>query len=193
MHCTSKLNFTNTWNILRLKYRDDINCEPPPAFTLLSCSAYSTLEMEAICSSETSADFQRTTRLYIPTDSTIHISTYFASISRSPSSKYRLKTGTEALAHQESETVLNMGDLEDGSPSWWWWCWWMTVVMMITSNVHLKFKAASCVYTTPSLNLWLFHTIRYIFRWADKHTVKCLRGPGSYLIRPPGIPTSDRS
>jgi hypothetical protein len=33
----------------------------PPAFTLVSCSAYSTLKMEAICSSETSVDLQRTT------------------------------------------------------------------------------------------------------------------------------------
>jgi hypothetical protein len=37
---------------------------------LVSCSAYpSTLKMEAICSSETSVDFQRTTRRYIPEDS----------------------------------------------------------------------------------------------------------------------------
>jgi hypothetical protein len=38
-----------------------------PAFTLVSCSAYfSTLKMEAVCSSETSVDFQRTTWRYIP-------------------------------------------------------------------------------------------------------------------------------
>jgi hypothetical protein len=37
------------------------------AFTLVSCSAYpSTLKMEAICSSETSVDFQLTTRRYMP-------------------------------------------------------------------------------------------------------------------------------
>jgi hypothetical protein len=41
--------------------------------TLVSCSAYfSTLKMEAIYSSETSVDFQRTTRRYIPEDSTLH-------------------------------------------------------------------------------------------------------------------------
>jgi hypothetical protein len=41
---------------------------------LATCSAYSsTLKMEAICSSETSADFQRTTRRYIPEDSTLSI------------------------------------------------------------------------------------------------------------------------
>jgi hypothetical protein len=45
----------------------------PPAFILLSSSTYSTLKMEAISSSETSADFQRTTRHYIPEDSTLHI------------------------------------------------------------------------------------------------------------------------
>jgi hypothetical protein len=34
--------------------------------TLVSCSAYSlTMKVEAICSSETSVDFQRTTRRYI--------------------------------------------------------------------------------------------------------------------------------
>jgi hypothetical protein len=40
----------------------------PPDITLVSCSAYSSnLKMEAICSSETSVDFQRTTE-----DSTLH-------------------------------------------------------------------------------------------------------------------------
>jgi hypothetical protein len=38
-----------------------------------SCSAYSsTLKMEAICSTETSIDIRRTTRRYIPEDSTLH-------------------------------------------------------------------------------------------------------------------------
>jgi hypothetical protein len=37
----------------------------PPAFTLVSCSAYYTLKMETICSSETSVDFQRATRRYL--------------------------------------------------------------------------------------------------------------------------------
>jgi hypothetical protein len=35
-------------------------------FTLVSCSAWSILKTEAICSSETSVDLQRTTRRYIP-------------------------------------------------------------------------------------------------------------------------------
>jgi hypothetical protein len=44
-----------------------------PAFTLVSCSAYSlTLEMEATYSSETSVDFQRNTQPYIPEDRTLH-------------------------------------------------------------------------------------------------------------------------
>jgi hypothetical protein len=44
----------------------------PHAFTLVSCSAYfSTLKMEAICSSKTSVDFQQTTWCYIPEDSTL--------------------------------------------------------------------------------------------------------------------------
>jgi hypothetical protein len=42
----------------------------------LRCSAYSsTLKMEAICSSETSIDFQRTARRYIPEDSTLRVRT----------------------------------------------------------------------------------------------------------------------
>jgi hypothetical protein len=46
----------------------------PPAFTLVSCSAYSsTLKMEAICSSETSVYFQRTTRRYMPEDGTLQL------------------------------------------------------------------------------------------------------------------------
>jgi hypothetical protein len=45
----------------------------PPAFTLVSCSTYSsTLKMEAICSSETSVNFERTTRHYTPEGSTFH-------------------------------------------------------------------------------------------------------------------------
>jgi hypothetical protein len=44
----------------------------PPALTLVSCSAYfSILKMEAICCSETSVDFQLTTRRYIPEDVTL--------------------------------------------------------------------------------------------------------------------------
>jgi hypothetical protein len=37
----------------------------------VSCSAYSTQKMEAICSAEASADFQRTTLLHILRDSTL--------------------------------------------------------------------------------------------------------------------------
>jgi hypothetical protein len=48
-------------------------CCLPPAFTLVSCFSYSsTLKVEAIYSSETSADFQRSTQRYIPEDSTFH-------------------------------------------------------------------------------------------------------------------------
>jgi hypothetical protein len=46
----------------------------PPACALVSCSAYSsTLKMEAICSSDTSVDFQRTTCSYIPEDNTLRV------------------------------------------------------------------------------------------------------------------------
>jgi hypothetical protein len=42
-------------------------------FMLVSCLAYSsTLKLEETCSSETPADFQRTTRRYIPEDGTLH-------------------------------------------------------------------------------------------------------------------------
>jgi hypothetical protein len=45
----------------------------PLAFTLVSCSAYfSTLKMEAICSSEMPVDVQQITWRYIPEDSTLH-------------------------------------------------------------------------------------------------------------------------
>jgi hypothetical protein len=44
-----------------------------PAFALVSCSAYSTVKMEAICCSETSVDFQRTTRRYIPEDTALQL------------------------------------------------------------------------------------------------------------------------
>jgi hypothetical protein len=44
----------------------------PPAFMLVSCLACFTVEMEAMCSSEMSADFQRTTQCYISGDRTLH-------------------------------------------------------------------------------------------------------------------------
>jgi hypothetical protein len=42
-------------------------------FILVSClTYYSTMKMEDKCSSETSVDFQWTTRRYIPVDRTLH-------------------------------------------------------------------------------------------------------------------------
>jgi hypothetical protein len=46
--------------------------EVPPAFTLICCSAYSTLKVEAMFSSETRSDFQRAPWFYIPEDFTLH-------------------------------------------------------------------------------------------------------------------------
>jgi hypothetical protein len=43
----------------------------PPALMLISYLVYSTLKMEAICSSGTSIDFQLTVRRYIPEDRTL--------------------------------------------------------------------------------------------------------------------------
>jgi hypothetical protein len=52
-------------------------------FTLVSCLAYSsTMKMEATCSSETSVDFQRTTRHYIPEDKTLLKHCYRLSLER---------------------------------------------------------------------------------------------------------------
>jgi hypothetical protein len=46
----------------------------PPTFMLVSCSAYSTLKLEAMCSSETLVGFLRTAWYYIPEDdNTFHI------------------------------------------------------------------------------------------------------------------------
>jgi hypothetical protein len=57
------------------------NVDLPPAFMLVSCLAYSsTLKIEAIYSSEISADFRRATSHYIPEDKTLlpfHISTLY--------------------------------------------------------------------------------------------------------------------
>jgi hypothetical protein len=55
----------------------------PPAFTLGSCSAYSsTLKMEAICSSETSVHFQRTIQRYIPENSTLQSQVQFIAFTK---------------------------------------------------------------------------------------------------------------
>jgi hypothetical protein len=43
-----------------------------PALTMVSFSAYSTLKMEAMCSSETSVNFQQATWRFIPEDRTLH-------------------------------------------------------------------------------------------------------------------------
>jgi hypothetical protein len=67
--CPLKVNrrFGGTY-CLNLQGRAELCC-----FTLVSSSANSsTLKMEAIWSFETSADFQRTTRRYIPEDGTLH-------------------------------------------------------------------------------------------------------------------------
>jgi hypothetical protein len=45
----------------------------PNDFTLVSCTTYSSiLKIKATCSSETSVDFQQSTRCYIPEDITLH-------------------------------------------------------------------------------------------------------------------------
>jgi hypothetical protein len=55
----------------------------PPAFMLVSCSAYSSvLKMEAICSSYTSVDFQWATWYYIPEDTTLSDTNYILEVSK---------------------------------------------------------------------------------------------------------------
>jgi hypothetical protein len=57
----------------------------PPAFTLVSCLAYSsTLKMEAICSFEMSVDFQWTTWRYIPEDSIVQSISQYHAIAMDP-------------------------------------------------------------------------------------------------------------
>jgi hypothetical protein len=68
--CMSLIFFVN--NRYHLNSNREVVCCLPPAFTLVSCSAYSsTLKMEAIYSPETSVDFQRTTRRCITEDITL--------------------------------------------------------------------------------------------------------------------------
>jgi hypothetical protein len=65
---------TFRWNISPPSSETTVKAELclSPAFTLVSCSAYSSiLKMEAISSTEMSVDFQRTARRYIPEDSTL--------------------------------------------------------------------------------------------------------------------------
>jgi hypothetical protein len=58
---------------LKVSQRETMWQAEPPAFTLVSCSAYSSpLKMEAICSSETSVEFKRTTRPYVPENITFY-------------------------------------------------------------------------------------------------------------------------
>jgi hypothetical protein len=70
--------------ISRARNQRESMWQAEPAFTLVSCSDYSsTLKMEAIYSSETLVDFQRTTRRYIREDSLLqclYVFTLFCSI-----------------------------------------------------------------------------------------------------------------
>jgi hypothetical protein len=62
----------NIWNKRPLSLKQTVRLSLPLVFTLVSCSPYSsTVKMKAICSPETSVDFQRTTRRCIPEDSTL--------------------------------------------------------------------------------------------------------------------------
>jgi hypothetical protein len=57
----------------------------PPTFTLVFSLAYSSaLKMELTCSSETSIDYQRTTRRYIPEDINLYIKRWFCIVNHFP-------------------------------------------------------------------------------------------------------------
>jgi hypothetical protein len=72
------------------------------AFTLVSYSAYSwTLKMEAIYSSETSVDFQRTIRRYITEDSTL-------GTSRSCHHFYNFRSTRKITTTRGRYRILNM-------------------------------------------------------------------------------------
>jgi hypothetical protein len=73
------LRLSQRWLWVRWKPSDVL--EELSAFTVVSCLAYSsTLKMEAICFSKASGYFQRTTRRYIPEDSTLQYSILFGNV-----------------------------------------------------------------------------------------------------------------
>jgi hypothetical protein len=79
------IGYFTTKAVMRLYIASPDLCLPP-ALTLVSHSAYSSaLKMEEICSSETSVDFERTTRRYMPEDSTV-----IPCFSRSLTSRFEL-------------------------------------------------------------------------------------------------------
>jgi hypothetical protein len=62
----------------------------------VSCLVYSpALKMEAICSSETPADFQRTTRRYIPEDETHNLVVCFVEYNFLRCFQFRFSGGNE--------------------------------------------------------------------------------------------------
>jgi hypothetical protein len=95
----------------------------PPAFTLVSCTAYSrTLKMEAICSSETSVDTQRTTRRSIPGDRTLQLVECFerkGSACQARSKLSRVRVSGSTYCRWQVEMCLIQATLEDvGSSEW---------------------------------------------------------------------------
>jgi hypothetical protein len=77
----------------------------PPALKLVSCSAYSsTLKMEAICCSETSVYFQRTTRRHAPGDSTLHKNVGQEIFTNGRNSR---EMGTNASANRDEAGIRN--------------------------------------------------------------------------------------
>jgi hypothetical protein len=95
----------------------------PPAFTVVSCSAYSTMKMEAICSSKTLVDIQRTTLHYIPEDSTLQVSLCLVSHAGTCAAVYKQNwnnlTGMEEavkwrLPHNYIYICMLVIDPEDG-------------------------------------------------------------------------------
>jgi hypothetical protein len=76
------------------RFEEQANFCLPPASTPVSCAVFSSsLKIEAIRSADTSVDFQRTTRRYIPEDGILlKLCLCFIPILHHPSRKLRLRT-----------------------------------------------------------------------------------------------------
>jgi hypothetical protein len=122
-----------------------------PAFTLVSCSAYSsTLKVEGICSSETLVDYQRTAQRYIPEDGTL----------------YNIVTCGGCVTHKtDSQSVSQSYITTDGqsaSLSWYQapiWGLWRVLYWMIEFIDNTRTEQKTQFPTTPIV---LCLPIRYL-------------------------------
>jgi hypothetical protein len=102
--------------------------------TLTSCSAYLTLKLETICSSETSVDLQRTKWRYIPRDSTLLVS-------------WLVKTAT---AEETGSLLISFYSISGNS---WHQIWYTDV----------EINEEAFIWYTPLKVYRLFREIIYVF------------------------------